>query len=58
MKQVQISTLPDGTLLKRKAKSSTWFKLITKGSFGAVVTSIRSEYSAIVKLKTKVFIKS
>lgn len=58
MTSVKINKLKDGDSLKRKPKSKTWFKIITRGAFGVVITSTAkgSEYSALMKLSAIVFI--
>lgn len=52
----KLGNLPDGQTFKRTTKSRTWFRVITKGDFGVVVTSAASNYSAIMKKSAKVFI--
>ena len=56
MKKVKLNTLKDGDCFKRSNKSRTWFKIITRGAFGVVITSKTSEYSAIAKASATVFI--
>lgn len=56
MKKVKLSTLKDGEFFKRSNKSRTWFKIITRGNFGVVITSKTSEYSALMKPGATVFI--
>lgn len=58
MKKATAYKLADGTLIKRKERSRTWFKVITKGPYGVVATSTTkgSDYSIILKNKAVVFI--
>lgn len=56
MKKATLSNLSDGATFKRTLKSRTTFTVITKGDFGVVVTSTKSNYSSIMKKSAKVFI--
>ncbi len=56
MKKVKIGKLEDGASFKRTKKSRTWFKVITKGDFGVVITSNSSDFSALMKKGAEVFI--
>lgn len=56
MKKVKAVTVKDGTKVKRTLKSRVWFKVITKGAFGVVLTSENSEYSVLVKNSATLYV--
>ncbi len=55
-KATKAGKLADGTKLKRTTKSRTVFQVITQVKNWVVITSTTSDYSALIKKSTIVYI--